>query len=96
MVKGALYLKNDRKVVNGVLKGFKMNWNPLITQAYMQVKVGGEIMDVPIDRRQIRFVEKEYRIGDAVNLYYDGAWHIRSRAIDINENFVHKEQSVFV
>lgn len=89
-------MKINIKVVNGVLKGFKMNWNPLITQAYMQVKVSGEIMDVPIDRRQIRFVEKEYHIGDAVNLYYDGAWHIRSRAIDINENFVSKEKSVFV
>ncbi len=96
MVKGALYLKNNIRVVNGVLKGFKMNWNPLITQAYMQVKVNGEIMDVPIDRRQIRFIEKEYRVGDSVNLYYDGAWHIRSRAIDINENCVYKEQSVFV
>jgi hypothetical protein len=62
----------------------------------MQVKIDGEIKDVPIDRRQIRFVEKEYRIGDKVNLYYDGIWHIRSRAIDINENFVDKEQTVFV
>ncbi len=88
---------HDRKVVTGVLKGFKKDWNPFTNKAYMQVKVGGRIMDVPVDRRQIRFVEKEYKVGETVDLYYDGAWHFRSRVIDLNEPLlVDTEKSVYV
>lgn len=87
---------HNGKVVTGVLKGFKKNWNPFANQAYMQVRVGGRIMEVAIDRRQIQFVEKEYRVGDTVDLYYDGEWHFKSRIIDLNEpTSLSVEKSVF-
>ncbi len=88
---------HNEKVVTGVLKGFKKNWNPFANQAHMQVKVGARVVEVPIDRRQIPFVEKEYGVGDMVELYYEGGWHFRSREIDLNEpTSFSLEKSVYI
>lgn len=76
---------NDRAVATGVLKGYKKHWNPLVNEAFIQIDIGSTRISVPIDRRQIQFLEKEYSIGDNIDVYHDGTWHIRSRTIDMNE-----------
>jgi hypothetical protein len=88
---------NTTEVAVGLLKGFKKDWNPFIREAYMQVDVKGKIFNLPIDRRQIRFVEKEYQVGSMVELHYDGVWHINSRTLTMNEPVtVDRDRSVYL
>jgi len=45
---------------------------------HIAVRVGQEIVDVPVDNRQVRFIEKEHPVGSIVELEYDSVWRIRS------------------
>ncbi len=80
----------------GTIKGIKKHWNPLVNDAHILVDIDGTMIKVPIDRRQIPFLEKEYKVGGKVDVYFDGVWCIKSRQIDLNENiFPLDEHSIF-
>jgi hypothetical protein len=82
---GGVNLHHDsRAVATGIFKGIKKPWNPLVNDAYIRVDIGGTLVKVPIDRRQIPFLEKEYAIGDMIDVYFEGVWRIKSRSIDEN------------
>jgi hypothetical protein len=88
-------VKRDTAI--GKLKGFKINWNPFNKDAYMQVDVEGTIFNVPIDRRQIRFILKEYQVGENMVIRYNGTWHYTSRTLEMNEPIiVDEERSVYI
>jgi len=79
-------LNNDHPAVaTGIFKGIKTHWNPLVNDAYILVDVGGTMIKVPLDRRQLPFLEKEYAVGDTMEIYFDGVWHVKSRPIEGNE-----------
>ncbi len=65
-------------IVKGEVAGYKRGWTPL-SPAHLVVKAGGDILRIPVDQRQVRFIQKEYPVGDTVELEYDGNWHIISR-----------------
>ncbi len=98
MGSGDLYMGHDiKKIATGLLRGFRKNWNPLVKNAFMEVEVDGRMLYVPIDIRQIRFVEKEFQVGDEVNLYNDGEWHFKSRTIEKHEHIlVNAEKSIYL
>lgn len=87
---------DPRAVATGIFKGIKKHWNPLVNDANILVNVEGTLIKVPIDRRQVPFLEKEYKIGATIEIYFDGVWRIKSRPIDTNEYVLPiDERSIF-
>lgn len=75
-----MFTKNEAGRASGVLAGFTGRWNPLTTIVYMLVKVNDKTIKVPIDHRQVRFIQKEYDIGGKIELqFYGGDWHVMSQ-----------------
>lgn len=50
-----------------------------MSPSHMVVKTRGDMIRIPVDQRQVKFIQKEYPVGDTVELEYDGCWHIMSR-----------------
>jgi len=44
-------------------------------------KVNNKTIRIPVDRRLVKFIGKEYLAGNIVVLEYDGRWHIRSQRV---------------
>ncbi len=80
----------NNKLVIGELIRYKDKLNPLSTVTYVFVRVNNEIIKVPVDYRQTRFIEKEYPVGSDVEMRFDGSWHIQSQPApsDININYI--------
>ncbi len=74
-----MFGKHSKSAIFGQVTGYASGWNPLSHKAYMVVNVGGETLHVPVDHRQIRFMELEHPVGGTVELDYDQGWHIKSR-----------------
>ena len=73
-------------IVKGEVAGYTRGWIPM-SPAHLVVKAGREMIKIPVDQRQVRFIQKEYPVGDSIELEYDGCWHIVSHE-------VHEECSV--
>lgn len=67
--------------VTGVLLKYSQHRNPFKREAEVVVMVKDKTINIPIDARQKRFVEKEYPVGSEVELLYDGDWHINSKTV---------------
>ncbi len=52
--------------------------NPFSMMSKVTFKVNNKIIRIPVDYRQIKFVEKVYPVGSMVELKFDGNWIIRS------------------
>ncbi len=65
-------------VIKGEVTGYKHGWIPM-SPAHVVVKTRNDMIQIPVDQRQVKFIQKEYPVGDTVELEYDGCWHIRSR-----------------
>lgn len=65
-------------IIKGEVAGYKHGWIPM-SPAHMVVKTSGDMIKIPVDQRQVKFIQKEYPVGDTVELEYDGCWHIMSR-----------------
>jgi hypothetical protein len=82
----------NNKLVIGELIRYKDKLNPLSTVTYVFVRVNDKIIQIPIDYRQMRFIEKEYPVGSDVEMRFDGNWHIQSQPLpsDINIYYIIK------
>lgn len=65
-------------VIRGEVAGYVRGWIPL-SMAHMVVKINRDVVKIPVDQRQVQFIQKEYPIGNMVDLEFNGCWHIRSR-----------------
>jgi len=66
----------------GEIIGYSKSWNPLSRESYVVIKVNDQKIVIPIDRRQEKFIQKEYPSGSKVAVgFYGGAWHIGSKPI---------------
>ncbi len=72
-------------VETGILLKYNNQWNPLKWEIDVLVKVQDKVLSIPIDRRQKRFIEKEYPAGSTVELDHKDKWHIKSRDVTSNE-----------
>lgn len=80
--------KRAAKKISGILVGFTRRWNPLATKVNVLVKVDKRVVKLPIDCRQIKFIQCENAIGDMVEMeFYEGCWHIKSQRVS-EEKFV--------
>ena len=63
----------------GEVVGFTPRLNPFSMMAKMIVRVNDRTISIPVDRRQVKFIENEYPAGSMVILEYDGRWRVRSQ-----------------
>ncbi len=68
---------------------------PISRSTHIVVRIGREIVDVPVDYRQIKFIEKEHPVGSIVELEYDGGWHIRSHTVPLETDMTVKAQDIY-
>jgi hypothetical protein len=75
-----MFTKNAGNKASGTLAGFTSRWNPLARRVYVLIKINNKTIKVPIDHRQLKFIQNEYAVGSNVELqFYDGDWHVMSR-----------------
>jgi hypothetical protein len=80
----------------GKLVGFTKRWNPFNNDIYVLVEVNNNIMNIPIDFRQKKFILMEHSIDSRIPLVYsDGKWHIHSRQISTEFKMFNDNQTVF-
>jgi hypothetical protein len=58
-----MFTNNATERASGIFSGFTSRWNPLTRIVHALVKVDEDTIKVPIDHRQIMFIQKEYDIG---------------------------------
>ncbi|HTY92172.1 MAG TPA: hypothetical protein VMC84_13435 [Methanocella sp.] len=69
--------------VTGQVIGYKSSWNILSHDAFAVIRVNDAKINVQIDNRQIKYVEKEYPRGSYVRLQLNGSkWQIVSKPSD--------------
>ncbi|HTY89826.1 MAG TPA: hypothetical protein VMC84_01485 [Methanocella sp.] len=75
-------------VIHGRVAGYATGWISISSLAHIVVKVGHDTIRIPIDQRQIKFIQKEHPVGDIVELEYNGGWHILSRATPMDNDII--------
>jgi hypothetical protein len=68
---------------------------PLSRSTHIVVRIGREMVDVPIDNRQIKFIEKEHPVGSIVELEYDSGWRIRSHTMPLETDITVMAQDIY-
>lgn len=68
---------------------------PISRSTHIVVKIGREMVDVPVDNRQIKFIEKEHPVGSIVELEYDSGWRIRSHMAPLENDITVKAQDIY-
>jgi hypothetical protein len=89
-------IKVKAPTVKGKLIGYTKPWNPFANEIFARVEVDTEIINVPIDYRQQKFIQKEHPLNSLVHMIFsEGKWQILSQTI--GEKLVLGEKnSVFV
>jgi hypothetical protein len=81
--------KRKLEVACGILVGYTSRWNPFTTKVNVLINVNGKVMKIPIDYRQLKFVQKEYAVGSKVEIEsYEGNWRIKSEPEPINKFYL--------
>jgi hypothetical protein len=71
--------KTKGATIIGKLTGFSKRWNPFSTEGFAMVEVDSKVINVPIDYRQIRLIQKEHPVDSMVPLAFnEGRWEIVS------------------
>ena len=65
--------------IYGEIVGYRSKLNPVSAISYVTVKVGNRNINIRVDRRQSKFIQREYPVGSTVELKFDGHWHIISQ-----------------
>lgn len=50
---------------------------------------------VPVDNRQVKFIEKEHPVGSIVELEFDSGWRIRSQMAAIDNDMADMAQDIY-
>lgn len=78
----------------GKLIRFTNRWNPFDNEVFAIVKVDMQVINVPIDYRQQKYIQKEHPINSLVPIVFsDGKWQITSKTV--TEQSV-KDMNVFM
>jgi len=74
------------KVAVGEIVGYKRPLIPIGKNVKVLIRVDGDIVTVPVDYRQLRFIQDKYTAGRKVAVgFYGGEWHIGSPPASSNE-----------
>ena len=80
----------------GKLVGFTNRWNPLKTDIFAQVKIDKDVINVPIDFRQRKYIEMEHPLNSYVALMFrEGKWQIVSHITKTDNKFMADPLSLF-
>jgi hypothetical protein len=80
--------KNSEQLGVGEIVGYSSRLNFFSARINVLVKVDGEVIKVPIDYRQKKFIQCESPEGSKVAIgFFDGEWHIGSKPAT-NEQFL--------
>jgi hypothetical protein len=80
--------KNNERLAVGEVIGYSSRPNFLSARINVLVKVDGEIVKIPIDYRQKKFIQSESPEGSKVAIgFFDGEWHIGSKPVS-NEQYL--------
>jgi hypothetical protein len=86
----------SRGHIMGRLVGFTRRWNPFSTEVFVLVEVDSKVINVPIDYRQQKYIQKEHPIDSRIPLtFYDGRWHVNSRLITADFKMFSDNHTVF-
>jgi hypothetical protein len=78
--------ETSENVAVGEIIGYGRVFNPFNKKSRVIVKANERIIRVPVDYRQIKYIENEHRIGDKVAVgFYGGEWHIGSPPAALND-----------
>jgi hypothetical protein len=69
----------DLDAIYGKVIGYTRPLNPFTMMARAIIKINNRVIRIPVDYRQVKFIEREYPVGSIVVLEYDGSWCIRSQ-----------------
>jgi hypothetical protein len=79
----------------GEVVGYIPWLNPFSMMARMVVRINDKTVRIPIDHRQVKFIEKEYPAGSMVMLEFDGCWRIRSHMAPVEFTMDGMSESVY-
>ena len=66
----------------GRLMGFTKHWNPFKNEIFALVELESEVIKLPIDYRQLKYVQKEHPVNSLVPLTYsEDRWQISSDTV---------------
>lgn len=69
-------------MIIGKLKGFSKHWNPFRNEVFALVEVDSEVMNIPVDYRQLKFIQKEHPLNSLVPLTFnEDRWKIGSSTV---------------
>jgi hypothetical protein len=91
------YKKAIEPTIIGKLIGFTNRWNPFTTQVFAVVEVDAKMINVPIDYRQQKFIQKEHPINSLVPLIFnEGKWQITSRTLLVDHKIFSDGRTVYL
>ncbi len=79
----------------GEIASYPKRLLPLSRSTHIVVRIGREMVDVPVDNRQIKFIEKEHPVGSIVELEYDSCWRIRSHEMPRENDITVLAQDIY-
>lgn len=89
--------KNYRSIsIYGEVIGYSSGWHYISTKPRVIVKVGSKTIRIPVDKRQVRFVAKEYPKGSKAELKFDNGWCIQSQIAPSEVSLPVQAQDVFL
>jgi hypothetical protein len=73
--------KIDEIAYTGEMIGYTSRWNIFSNSIKAIVNIEGKARKIPIDNRQIKFLQKEYPPGSMVTVGFNGTWYIKSQPV---------------
>jgi hypothetical protein len=87
--------KQMQESVIGEVISYTEGWNPFSMKTILHAKIPGRVIHIPIDHRQKKFVQKEYPVGSAIELEFNGWWNIRSRPAPPEYDLAHMAGGIY-
>jgi hypothetical protein len=80
----------------GKLIGFTKHWNPFNSEVFARVEIDYTVVNVPVDYRQLKFIQKEHPLNSLVPVVFnEGKWQITSRTLASEQKFYGDSSTVF-
>lgn len=85
-----------RSVIYGKVLRYATGLNPISKTARVVVKIDNGIIQIPVDKRQVKFIAKEYPKGIKAELEFVNGWHIKSQMTPSESNITIQAQDIFL